>query len=178
MDRERRALVAFALLAALVVVPIALTTAAASPVHRGPAASRPMLRLPAGCGEVAPPVFPGARAARGLGNEAAIQRELNHLGRTTQLTDLATFTMGRAGWLADSQTGLDVFRWYDRRLRAVPIWKMGQTLRALIGMRPRGLVDSPAILYVNSRAAVLIRQIGADRMGLLVAASCSGTQGA
>jgi hypothetical protein len=176
MDRERQALVAFAVLAALVVIPIALTAAAASPVHRGPAATGSMLRLPAGCGRVAPPVFPGARAARGVGNEAAILRQLNGLGRTEPLTDLATFTMGRTGWLADSRTGVDVIRWYDRRLRSIPIWRMGPRLRSLIGMRPRGSVDSPPVLYVTRPGAVLIRQIGEDRMGLLVAASCSGTQ--
>jgi hypothetical protein len=176
MDREHQALIAFAVLAALVVIPVALTTAAASPVHRGPAASGPALRLPAGCGQVAPPVFPGARPARRLGDEAAIVRQLNGLGRTAPLTDLATFTMGRTGWLADPRTGLDVFRWYERRLRTIPIWEMGPTLRSLIGMRLRGSVDSPPVLYITPRAAVLIRQIGEDRMGLLVAASCSGTQ--
>ena len=121
------------------------------------------------------PLYPGARGGGAIGNESRILDVLNRLRMTEPLTRVRTFTMGGRDWVGNSLTPEDVFRFSLRRMQPVQIWRMGSDLRSILGLRPGGEVDSPPLLYVGDRSAVLVRSLSKGDLGLLVAVSCSRT---
>jgi hypothetical protein len=63
-----------------------------------------------------------------------------------------------------------IFSFYDRRMKGIDFGHMSPHLRALIGVRPRGEIDSPPLLYVSRSTAVLL-QFRRD-LGALVTQFC------
>ena len=180
MNREGRALVAFAVLGAIVVAPIAATAGHTSedvrvataretstqsqptgglPGHRThreradrtggvgtrrsrfPTRQGPTPRVSV-CG-VSVPRYPGARPSGGTGDERTILHGLNRLGLTDPLRRFRTFSIPADAWVGNRRTPEDVFQFYMRRMREVPVFRMGQVLRSLLGLRRFGEVDSP-----------------------------------
>jgi hypothetical protein len=200
MNRERRAVVAFALLAALVLGPVAVTSHHGSKSEAAQAAGRPAARSapePRAAGStgnrhprfpnrkgptpelsvcgISVPLYPGARSGGTVGNESRMLEVLTRLGLTHPLTKVRTFAIPDGDWIGNARTPEDVFQFYQHRMNEVPIFRMGRELRSLIGVRPTGEVDSPPLLYVDESTAVVIRTLGKSEVGLLVAAGCSRT---
>ena len=213
MNQERRALVAFAVLGALVVGPVAATAGhrtegtgvarAAGSAVQGRAADEQAGRgggseragstegggkarhsrfptkkgptpLVSVCG-VSVPRYPGARPSGGRGDERTILRAVKRLGLTDPLTQTRTFRIPGDAWVGKYlRTPEDVFQFYQRRMREIPVFRMGKGLRSLLGLRPVGEVDSPPLLYVDAGSIVLVRPQESG-MGLLVGAACSST---
>jgi hypothetical protein len=126
------------------------------------------------CG-VSVPLYPGARRGGAVGAEGRIVAAVTRLGRTDPLSRFRVFTMKGSDWLGNSRTPEDVFQFYLRRMHEVQIWRMGSALRSLLGLRARGEVDSPPLLYLGDRSAVVVRSTSRGGLGLIVAVACTRT---
>ena len=101
------------------------------------------------CATGSPPVYPGAAIIVPTGDEE-------------RLTDLVSELTGLALRRWSSHVvprWIGITEWYDRRMDSIPPWEMGPDLRRAIGMRVRGVVDAPPVLYHDESGAVLIRLV-------------------
>jgi hypothetical protein len=165
MGKERGALVALALLFGLAVAPALLVrpgvtvsrdpVRVAEPVVAPASSSSAPTTAPAECPGV--PVYPGATRAFGLAIDQSVVEAINALGLTPRLQAGPTPSAPFSTWTAGIRHGRDLLSYYARRMRRVSFWEMTARLRTLIGVRTRGTVDSPPLLYVSPSGAVLLR---------------------
>jgi hypothetical protein len=172
MSRERTALVALAVLFGLAAAPALLLRAGTSAVkHPRPAAGRVDIRVvavPLTCLEAGIPVFAAASPTGQVGFEPSIVHAINAPGLAPRVNAAATLRLPFASWTAGMQRGTDLLSFYAKRMRPVDFWEMTTRLRTAIGVRPRGTVDSPPLLYVNNRGAVLLRPHDDGSLGVVV----------
>lgn len=120
---------------------------------------QPPPRTPGPCERVVP-VF----APRGLvWNPAApmeLVRALTRLPEFPAFSDRQTLRYRSDEWIGED--GEHVFSFYERRMEPIDFWEMPADLRRLIGVRARGEIDSPPLLYVGRRGAVLLQFMGGD----------------
>jgi hypothetical protein len=81
------------------------------------------------------------------------------------VTKMERFTLGRRAWLGD-RLHPDVFRFYRARMRAIGFAAMSPAVRHLIGVRPTGSVDSPALLYAYPAGAALVQGLRSGEVRL------------
>lgn len=81
---------------------------------------------------------------------------IDDLGLTPNLTPGGILTAPFTVWTSGMRNGHDLFGFYGRRMQPVQFWDMTPRLRNLIGVRPRGTVDSPPLLYVDENGFVLV----------------------
>lgn len=161
---ERQGLAVFLLVAAVAIaLPLAVRNSgegggserAASSPTPSPAPT-PSPSLGGGCASLGVPVFRGAEPGRLPSNAADLHTAVNDLGLLPPLTEAGAWQVDAETWLAPPGHGRVIFDWYARRMEPVDFRDLGTGLRKLLGVRPRGPVDSPPMLYVNDRGAVLV----------------------
>ena len=103
------------------------------------------------------PIFSGATPAPELAIDRSVATAIDELRLAPTLTGSATLRAPFQAWTAGMRHGKDLLSFYANRMRPVNFWDMSARLRTLLGVRPRGTVDSPPLLYVNSGGAVLLR---------------------
>ncbi len=168
MSRERTALVALAVLFGLAAAPALLLRAGAPSAGRprsaasesaaaGPVVDIRVVAVPPTCLNAGIPVFAAASPTGQIGFEPSIVHAINALGLAPRVNAAATLRLPFSSWTAGMQRGRDLLSFYAKRMRPVNFWDMTARLRTLIGVRPRGTVDSPPLLYVNHGGAVLLR---------------------
>ncbi len=164
-------MIALAVLFALAAAPALLLRgdAAASPARSGPVAepvvapappepappSPPPASTP--CLQAGIPVFAGATPAGPSELDQSVVHAINALTVGPHLDAAGTLRAPFQDWTSGMQRGKDLLSFYAKRMRPVNFWDMTARLRNLIGVRPRGTVDSPPLLYVNPSGAVLLR---------------------
>ena len=168
MSRERAALVALCVLFALAAAPALLlragTPATAASRHAaseaatgGPIVDVSVAVVPLPCLKAGIPVFPGATPTFPTGFDPTTVHAINALGVAPKLDAAATLRLPFRTWTAGMQHRKDLLSFYAKRMQPVNFWDMSTRLRTAIGVRPRGTVDSPPLLYVNPSGAVLLR---------------------
>ncbi|MDP9341475.1 MAG: hypothetical protein M3Q23_05055 [Actinomycetota bacterium] len=181
MGREGRALVALGVLFGLS-LPLTLAlhgNDAGSPTTRSRAravlaavAAQPdvLYSVPSSprCLDAGIPIFPGAAPAPALAVDRSVARAITDLHLTPGLSGSAIFQAPFGTWTAGMQQGRDLLSLYADRMRPVNFWDMSVRLRNAIGVRPRGPVDSPPLLYVSPSGAVLLRPHPSGALDLIL----------
>jgi hypothetical protein len=168
VSRERRALSALAVLFGLAVVPAlllrghgAIGPARPARAHAVVAHGVPdvLVAVPpsSDCLHNGIPLFPRSTPAPELAVDQNVAAAINRLHVAPTLTGAAILQAPFQTWAAGMQHGRDLLSFYAKRMHTVNFWDMNVGLRNAIGVRPRGTVDSPPLLYVNHRGAVLLR---------------------
>jgi hypothetical protein len=125
------------------------------------------------CVDAGLPAFPGAIAGPG----GAFPRELHDAIQALPLMpDLGVtqrLLIPKSAWLVGNAHGRDPFAFYARRMRPVNFWDMPASLRTMLGLRPRGTVDSSPLLYRSRAGAVLVRPLRSG--GLIAVLLCPRT---
>jgi hypothetical protein len=163
-NAERQGLVVFLVLgAAAILFPLSVRNfggidrserAAATPaVSLTPT---PSPSIGGGCSSLGLPVFRGAEPGRLPTHAADLATAVNNLGLLPQLTETGAWRVDAETWLAPPGRGRVIFDWYEQRMEPVDFRDLGTELRKLLGVRPRGSVDSPPMLYVDEHGAVLV----------------------
>jgi hypothetical protein len=196
MTRERWATTAFAVLSAVALVAVILlrsptggaTAAQADPPAVGkptpsptspptpgpidsptpsPTGGTPELRNPGPC-ERTVPLFSGRYLMWSRPVSPQLVRALARLDAFPEVTRRQTLRYPGSEWVGSGRR--HIFSFYDRRMAGIDFGRMNPHLRELIGVRPRGEIDSPPLLYVSRKAAVLL-QFRRD-LGALVSLFC------
>jgi len=120
------------------------------------------------CLDAGIPIFPGSTPAPELAVDQNVATAINELHVAPRLTGSAILRAPFGTWTAGMQQGKDLLSFYANRMRPVNFWDMSVGLRNAIGVRPRGTVDSPPLLYVNASGAVLLRPHDDGSLDLVV----------
>ena len=198
VSRERRALAAFLVLAAVATLPALVLRPGPPPSAAAQRAPRPhepsaaaayvlsarraaaaarQAELTAAfrhgvpaqvCARV--PQYAAARRIEQQRNPALL-RALDSVPGMPLVTRMERFSLGHSAWLGDGRVP-DVFRFYGARMHPVGFEEMSPAVRRAIGVRPTGSVDSPPLLYTNRTGAVMVQGLpgGAVRLTLFCGA--------
>jgi len=124
-------------------------------------------RKPGPC-ERAMPLFSGRSLVWSRPVSPQLVRELARLDAFPEVSQRQTLRYPGSEWVGSGRR--HIFSFYDRRMTGIDFGEMSSHLRDLMGVRPRGEIDSPPLLYVSRSAAVLL-QIRRD-LGALVTLFC------
>jgi hypothetical protein len=120
------------------------------------------------CLDAGIPIFPGSTPSPELAVDQNVATAINELHVAPWLNGSAILRAPFGIWTAGMQQGKDLLSFYENRMRPVNFWDMTTRLRNAIGVRPRGTVDSPPLLYVSHRGAVLLRPHDDGSLDLVV----------
>jgi hypothetical protein len=109
-----------------------------------------------------PPALPAAHH-----RDPALVRAVNDVRGVPPVTTIESFSLGHSAWLGGGALPT-VFRFYQLRMHPIGFAVMPANTRRAIGIRPRGPVDSPPLLYTNRAGAALVQGLHSGDVRLTV----------